>query len=175
MSLKGIMSVSGMGGLYKLVAQTKTGFVVESMTDQKRYPINAAQKVSMLDDISVFTTGGDVALKEVFLKMKDHDLEAVKVDPKGPPETLKKFFKLVLPDFDEEKVYVSDIKKMITWYSMVKDLVTKEEEKEENVETPESIALPAVARDHHGHGTVEQNRVKASDKKGTSAKTRKKV
>src|SRR4051812_35926790 len=109
MSLKGIMSIAGMTGLYKLVAQTKAGFVVESLTDKKRYPINAAQKISMLDDISVFTKGGDMPLKEILLKMKEKDQEASEIDPKGSPETLKKFFKTVVPDFDEEKVYASDI------------------------------------------------------------------
>jgi hypothetical protein len=175
MSLKGIMSIAGMSGLYKLVAQTKSGFVVESLTDQKRYPISSSQKISMLDDISVFTKGGDMPLKEVLLKMKEHDAEAAKADPKGNPDALKKFFKKVLPDFDEEKVYTSDIKKMVIWYQLVKDLVKEEEpeEKDKDVEVPEPGATPV--REHHGHVVADHQKVKASDKKVTSAKTRKKV
>src|SRR4051812_34660507 len=105
MSLKGIMSIAGMSGLYKLVAQTKAGFVVESLTDKKRYPVNASQKISMLDDISVFTRGGDMPLKDVLLKMKEHDETVNKADPKGSPEELKKTMKAVLPEYDEERVY----------------------------------------------------------------------
>lgn len=175
MSLKGIMSIAGMGGLYKLVAQTKTGFVVESMIDKKRYPINASQKISMLDDISVFTKGGDIELKDVLLKMKSFDEEASKMDPKGSPDSLRKFFKQVLPDFDEEKVYTSDIKKMIIWYQLVKDLVTVEEPKAEGDDQTEALPLTASVREHHTQKTIEHQKVKSSDKKVASTKTRKKV
>ena len=175
MSLKGIMSIAGMSGLYKLVAQTKSGFVVEALADKKRYPINASQKISMLDDISVFTKGGDLALREVLLKMKTNDQEASKIDPKGNPDDLKKFFKSVIPDFDEERVYASDIKKMITWYQVVKDLVDKEEEKPTEEESPEALLAAAASREHHAHIVPDNQKVKASDKKVSSVKTRKKV
>jgi hypothetical protein len=175
MSLKGIMSIAGMSGLYKLVAQTKAGFVVESMTDKKRYPINASQKISMLDDISVFTKGGDLPLKEILLKMKEHDQESSNVDPKGSPESLKKFFKTVVPDFDEDRVYASDIKKMITWYQLVKDIVTVEEEKDEKEEAAETALTAAAGREHPVHAVTDHQKVKAPDKKVASVKTRKKV
>jgi len=164
-----------MSGLYKLVAQTKAGFVVESLTDKKRYPVNATQKISMLEDISVFTKGGDMPLKEILLKMKEHDKVASAIDPKGSPDELKKFFKQVIPDFDEEKVYASDIKKMVSWYQLVKDLVDKEEEKEEKDETAEAALTATSSREHHAHITPDHQKVKASDKKVSSVKTRKKV
>ena len=175
MSLKGIMSIAGMSGLFKLIAQTKTGFVVESMTDQKRYPISASQKISMLEDISVFTKGGDIALKEVLLKMKGQDEVSSKIDPKETPENLKKFFKSILPDFDEEKVYASDIKKMVAWYKSVKDLVDKEEEPAEKTDLAESITAAAANREHPAHLPVEHQKVKSSDKKASITRTRKKV
>lgn len=173
MSLKGIMSITGMGGLFKLVAQTKTGFVVESLTDKKRYPVSASQKISMLDDISVFTKGGDMPLKEVLLKIKEKETEAMALDPKGSAETLKIFFKSVVPDFDEEKVYASDIKKMVTWFQLIKDLVGVEEPVD--AKTEEAEAALAASREPQQHLTADHQRVKVSDKKGASARTRKKV
>lgn len=175
MSLKGIMSIAGMSGLFKLVAQTKTGFIVESLSDKKRHPISASQKISMLEDISVFTKGGDMPLKEVFLKMKDHDAEASTIDPKGSPEALKKFFKLVLPDFDEDRVYSSDIKKMTSWYPLIKDLVSMEDPKEETSETSDPLVTGTHARDHHVQTAPDHQKIKAPDKKVASVKTRKKV
>lgn len=169
------MSIAGMSGLYKLVAQTKAGFIVESLTDKKRHPINASQKISMLEDISVFTRGGDMPLKEVMLKMKEQDEKVSKVDPKGSPDELKKLFKSVLPDFDEERVYASDIKKMITWYQFVRDLVDKEEEPAADADQPDSPAAIS-GREHHAHaGVADHQKIKTPDKKVTSVKTRKKV
>ncbi len=169
------MSIAGMSGLFRLVAQTKNGFVVESLNDKKRYPIQASQKISMLEDISVFTRGGDMALKEVFLKMKEHQAAAMAIDPKGSPDALKTFFKTVLPDFDEERVYPSDIKKMITWFQSVKDLVTAEEEKEEEGGEISETLAGSSTHAQHAHPVPEHQKVKASDKKVTSVKTRKKV
>lgn len=128
MSLKGIIAVTGMPGLYKVLTQTKTGFIVESLTDQKRQPVSATQRVSMLEEISVYTTTGDMPLKEVLLKMKDYSATNEVTDAKAEPGVLKEFMGKVIPEFDSERVYPSDIRKMILWFHLVKDFLEKEEE-----------------------------------------------
>lgn len=130
MSLKDILSISGIGGLHKVVAQTKNGFVVESLVDKKRTAINQTHKVSMLNDISVFSVKEEKPLKEVLLLMKEKNGDQLPVTPKSEPSELKKYFKSVFPDYDEERVYVSDIKKIISWYPLIKDVISKEEEQE---------------------------------------------
>ncbi|HNT79496.1 MAG TPA: DUF5606 domain-containing protein [Bacteroidia bacterium] len=92
MGLKGILSVAGKGGLFKVVAQTRNGFIVESMINGKREPVNAAHQISMLDDISVFTQSEEVPLKDVFLKMKAMETEYASLDLKGDPKLLRDFF-----------------------------------------------------------------------------------
>lgn len=136
MSLEKIVSIPGMSGLYKVIAQMRNGgYVVESLADQKRLPIDAMHRVSKLEDISVYTVEGDIPLREVFLKMKEHDAEASKVSPKSDGAELRTTFKKIVPNFDEERVHISDIRKMLNWYGLLKDIVDfKEEEVKE--ETP---------------------------------------
>jgi hypothetical protein len=137
MGLRGILAVSGMPGLYKVLAQTKSGFIVESLVDKKRLPVSATQRVSMLEDISVFTQNDDMPLKEVFLKMKEYSTSNEIIDAKADPGKLKDFLGKVVPDYDTERVYPSDIKKMISWFHMVKDFVdVADEEEPEESQTP---------------------------------------
>src|SRR5258705_13570579 len=115
MELKDIISISGMSGLFKVVAQTKSGIIVESLLDNKRSVVSSAHRVSTLSDVSVFTAGGDIPLPEVFLKMKEKN-DTSSVDPKADPKALRDYFLTVLPDYDQERVYNSDIRKIIVWY-----------------------------------------------------------
>jgi len=130
MSLKGVLSISGMSGLFKVVAQTKSGFIVESIIDNKRLPVSATKKISMLEDISVYTTSDDLLLREVFLKMQEHDAEAAEIDLKSDGKVFKDFLTKVLPEWDQERVYASDILKMIKWYQLLRGKITFEEDKE---------------------------------------------
>ncbi len=134
MSLKGIISISGMPGLFKVLAQTKSGFIVESLQDKKRMPVSSTQRISMLEDISVYTNTDDLPLKEVMLKLIDHAEKSPLIDPKSDPIKLRDFFKKVVPEYDAERVYPSDIKKIITWFELVKDFVTIADEPEEKTE-----------------------------------------
>jgi hypothetical protein len=135
MGLKGIISVSGLPGLYKVLVQSKSGFIVESLADHKRMPVSSTQKISMLEDISVYTTADDMPLKEVLLKIKERAASGNIVESKAEPDKLRAFFKELIPEFDEERVYPSDMKKMINWFHLVKDIVDVEDEKEETTET----------------------------------------
>lgn len=133
MSLKGILSISGTGGLFKVVAQTKNGFIVESLADKKRIAVSSTQKISMLDDISVYCESGDKPLREVFKAMQENDSDAE--DAQKSAQASKDFITKALPDWDRERVYASDIAKMIKWYLLLRNNVTfdAEEEKTESV------------------------------------------
>ena len=117
MDLTKIVSISGKSGLFKMISQGKKAVIVEALADQKRFPVFGHEKMSSLEEISVFTTGEDLPLKDV-LKTCYEKLEGkAALDPRSDNKTLLKFFKEMVPDFDEERVYVSDIRKMLTWYN----------------------------------------------------------
>jgi hypothetical protein len=130
MDLKEIMSVSGHSGLFKFVTQGRNGIIVESFTDKKRMFVNATQKVSSLGDIAIFTEGEEVPLKDVFKKIHDSNPGIQAPDPKSAPEDLKIFMEKILPEYDRNRVYVSDIKKLVAWYNslLAMDLLSFEEE-----------------------------------------------
>lgn len=134
MDFKGIIAVGGMSGLYKIISQTKTGFIVESLVDQKKSIVHSTQKVIALNDISVYTTSEEKPLKDVLLLMKEK--ESISVNPKSEPEELKKYFRTIVPDFDEQRVYVSDIKKIISWFHLLKDILDQNDNEPE-VKMPE--------------------------------------
>ncbi len=134
MSLEKIMSVAGKPGLFKVVAQSKSGFVVEALTDNKRTVVDASQRVSMLEDISIYTLAEEKPLNEVLQAIRDKDGDQVPVNAKSSPADLKNYFKTILPDYDEERVYLSDIKKMISWYSLLKDFTFEAAETESESE-----------------------------------------
>lgn len=117
-----------MSGLFKMIAQMRNGgFVVESLIDGRRSPVSSMQRITMLKDIAVFTMEEDIPLYEVFKKMKENDAVASAVAPKADPADLKAALKKILPDFDDERVHASDIRKMFLWYKLVKNDVGTEE------------------------------------------------
>lgn len=132
--LKEILSVTGKPGLFKLVSQAKNMLIVESLIDGKRIPAYSRDKVVSLGDIAMFTETEEVPLAQVLenLKAKENGQPA-SVDSKADNDTLRKFMSEVLPDYDRDRVYPSDIRKLITWYNMlinnnITDFVSKEEE-----------------------------------------------
>ncbi len=129
MDLKGIISVSGMSGLYRVIAQTKNGFIIESLADKKRSPIHSSNRVSALEDISVFKVDGDIPLTDVFKQIKEKKGEAFSYDPKADNKVLKDYFKTLVPDFDENRVYISDIKKILSWFLLLKEQIFAKPEK----------------------------------------------
>ncbi len=118
-NVKDLMSISGKGGLFRFLAQARNGVVVESLHDKKRHVASAAARVSSLEDIAIFTTEEDMPLSEVFMKVHEKEEGGVCIDSKSPNETLKSYFREVLPDYDDERVYVSDIKKVLNWYNLL--------------------------------------------------------
>jgi len=142
MSFEKIISIPGQSGLYKMVAQMRNGgFVVESLSDGRRMPVSSVQRIVMLKDIAIFTTGDDVPLYQVFKKMKEYDSFSSSVSPKSEPDELKSALKKLMPEFDEERVHVSDIRKMFSWYRLVREIVgTPESEKAMSENEEESSA-----------------------------------
>jgi hypothetical protein len=175
MSLKGIVAITGKSGLYKVVANTKNGFIVENLQDKKRMPVLSSQQVSTLEDISIFTKTGDMPLKELLLSMKEKNTDTSGIDLKtADDKTLKDFFRTVVPEFDEERVYASHIRKIFTWYGQLKDIIAKDDEKKE--EGGEDISLTATESTIPQHHASDHARVKPPEKKMHAApKMRKKV
>lgn len=117
MELKEILAISGQPGLYKYVAQSTRGVIVESLLDGRRMNAAANAKVSSLTEISMFTEGEDIPLAEVFTRIYAHTEGKEAISPKEAPEKLKAAFAEVLPEYDRERVHVSDIKKCFAWYN----------------------------------------------------------
>lgn len=114
-----IASVSGKGGLYKVVNPTRTGVILEAMDEtKKKLVVGMNAKVSVLSDISIYTTDGEgsVPLETVFRKIYDEFGEDTGLGKQSDADELKSFMKFILPAYDEDRVYVSDIKKVVTWY-----------------------------------------------------------
>lgn len=132
MDLSGIIAIAGMSGLFKVIAQTKNGLIVESLIDKKRVQAFSTHKISALEDVSIYSTGDDVPLKDVFQKIYEKEKGGPCIDHKSADADLKKYFKAAFAEYDEERVYVSDIKKVLNWYnSLQKDgLLEKKEESE---------------------------------------------
>ncbi|MCC7331429.1 MAG: DUF5606 domain-containing protein [Flavobacteriales bacterium] len=132
MNLKSIISITGKPGLFKIISQTKNGFVVESLTDGKKMPIYASDKVSALEDISIYTTEEDMPLIEVFAKLYDHTAGKIAVDHNANPEEHRSFLSKVVPTFDQSRVYNSDLKKLFLWFNiLIKSDYIKNQKKEE--------------------------------------------
>lgn len=120
--LKGILAISGHSGLFKMVTESKNSLIVESLETGKRMPTYSTSKVSALEDIAIYTETEDVPLKNVFKAINDKE-EGGKtaVSHKSSSKELKSYFVSVLPDYDKDRVYVSDIKKVILWYNILHD------------------------------------------------------
>ncbi len=142
--LKGILSISGQSGLFKLVSQTKNSIIVESLIDGKRFPAYSSSRVSALEDISIYTYEGDVKLAEVFSAIFEKN-NGQPIDLQLSAAQLKTTFEMYLPDFDKERVYVSDIKKVLTWYNLLvsKDLINTADAEEMKTEADEATSESA--------------------------------
>lgn len=119
MDLSEVLSIAGKPGLFKVIAQTKNGVVVESLLDQKRFTAFASERMSSLEEISVFTEVDDIPLKDVFKNIFDKQEGKEAINHKSDGKELKAFFAEVMPEYDRERVYTSDIKKILQWYNLL--------------------------------------------------------
>lgn len=119
MKFNEIIAISGQPGLYKFVAQSPHGIIVESLADGKRINALATSKVSSLAEIAIFTEGEDIPLAEVMEKIFAHTAGKETISHKAEPDQMKALFKAVLPGYDRDRVHVSDMKKVISWFNML--------------------------------------------------------
>ncbi|MBC6998820.1 MULTISPECIES: DUF5606 family protein [Bacteroidota] len=122
MSLDKVLSIGGKPGLYKLVTQTRTGFVAESLLDKKRISVSMRNNVSVLSEIAIYTLEEEVPLRQVFLNIQVKEKGGkTSVGHKEEKIKLEEYFFEILPNYDEDRVYASDIKKVIQWYNILHD------------------------------------------------------
>lgn len=138
--LKTILSISGKPGLYKFISQGKNMLIVESISpEKKRFPAYGHEKIIALADIAMYTDEEEVPLREVLTSLKEKENSAVaSIDPKkASSDELRNYLAEVLPNFDREKVYVTDIKKLISWYNILINNGLTDFEKKEEAEAEE--------------------------------------
>ena len=116
-----ILTISGQSGLFMYLSQSRNGVIVESLADKKRSCFGMKSKVTTLEDISIYTEEGEVKLREVFLKMKDVLGEENAPSAKSQDGELSVFFSKALPDYDRDRFHVSHMKKVVTWYNILKE------------------------------------------------------
>ncbi|WP_350287497.1 DUF5606 domain-containing protein [uncultured Croceitalea sp.] len=122
MALDKILSIGGKPGLYKLLTQTRAGFVGESLIDGKRITVGLRNNVSVLSEIAIYTLEEEVPLRDVFQKIKEKENGSkTSIGHKEEKIKLEEYFFEVLPNYDEDRVYASDIKKIIQWYNILHD------------------------------------------------------
>ncbi len=140
MALKDILVISGQSGLFKYISQGRNNVIVENLMDKTRSSIPATAKISMLEDIAIFTEADDMPLREIFKKIQTKENGGIAIPHKSPDQELKKYFAEVIPEYDKERVYLSDIRKVVLWYNLLHDLgitdfeALEEEAKEEENE-----------------------------------------
>ena len=137
MSLDKVISVAGKPGLFQILTQTRTGVLAQSLIDGKKITVSARENVSLLSEIAIYTLTEEMPLGNVFQKIHDHLSGGQALSHKPSKDELEAFFFEVLPDYDEDRVYASDIKKVVQWYNLLLDKgitdfsVAQEEEKEQ--------------------------------------------
>jgi hypothetical protein len=138
MNLKDILAISGYPGLFRFISQGRNGIIVEGLTDNKRMNASSNLRISALDDIAIFTDDKEVPLKEIFRKIFQKENGGQALNAKADNNAIKAYFTEILPDYDREKVYVSDMKKVITWYNILQGINIIDLEEDVENEEPKS-------------------------------------
>src|SRR5690606_18800382 len=148
MDLTKIISISGKPGLYKLISQAKGGFIVEDLDKGKKTSISAQNNVSLLENVAIYGVSEEFPLKDVFTKIYNKENGGACISHKESGASLRKYMEEVLPEYDESRVYDSDLKKLFQWYNILqaKGLVTPEPETEEVVEEETSEEKPKAKK-----------------------------
>lgn len=170
MDYREIVSVTGIGGLFQLLATKSDGAIVRNLADKSTKFIPARlHNVTPLESIEVYTTGDNVRLHEVFEKMKEHEGVALPDTKKADNNTIKGYFKQIFPEFDDERVYVSDMKKMVKWFEILKenellsfDFYKQQENQAAENETAEVTAAPAPPVEAEAEKPAKKARAKKS-------------
>jgi nucleoid-associated protein YgaU len=147
MNLTGIIAISGRPGLYKVIAQGKNNIIVESLIDNKRFPAYATDKISALDDISIYTYDEDAPLKDLLAAIYKKEDGKMCPSHKESLTVLQNYLLELLPNYDQERVYSSDVKKMFQWYNLLHKSgnLKMEEEAAEATEIVEEVTQSETA------------------------------
>ncbi len=167
MNLKEILAISGYSGLFRFISQGRNGVIVEGLTDKKRMNATSSMRVSALDDIAIFTSDKEVPLKEVFRIIFKKEDGKTCIDPKSPNDKLKAYFSEILPDYDQDKVYTSDMKKVFSWYNILlsQNMIDLEEDKvEEKTEAQEAPKAEEAEPEKAPAAKEKKPRAKAAKK-----------
>jgi Domain of unknown function (DUF6852)/Domain of unknown function (DUF5606) len=151
MNLKDIMAISGKPGLFKFVSQAKNGIIIESIPEKKRIPAYASDKVSALEDIAIFTETDEEKLSLIFDKIFEKEGGKKTINHKSSPDELKAYFSTIVPDYDKERVYVSDMKKVFNWYNILQEnkMLIPSEKEEEKTEVKKTEGKKAEGEKKH--------------------------
>lgn len=181
MNLKDIIAISGESGLFRFLAQGRNAIIVEHLETGKRQTASASSRVSSLDDIAIYTTGEDLKLSIVFDRIWEKEKGGLAIDSKSSTASIVSYFEAVIPEYDKNRVYISDIKKVITWYNIMHklNLLIKEEEavaSEKTENEPGTEAHVAKVPKSKGAQTkttnVKASTVKKAPPKSTTTKGR---
>ena len=163
--LTGIISISGQPGLFKIVAQSNNGIIVEGLSDKKRINVYASTKVSTLSDISMFTTAEDKPLEAIMSSIFEKEKGGPAIDNKVDDKEMSAYFETVLPEYDKERVYVSNMRKLITWYNTLQLTGSLKEKEENKTGDDKSVALKQDEK-----AKIKKTVTKASSKTKTKVK-----
>lgn len=173
MNLTGIIAISGRPGLYKVIAQGKNSIIVESLIDNKRFPAYATDRISALDDISIYTYDEDAPLRDlltaIYAKEGGKECPSHKEDLK----VLQAYLLEILPNYDQERVYPSDVKKMFQWYNLLHksgNLKIEEEKAEEVVAEKKAPKAKKAAADASSSSVTKEEDKAAPAKKAPAKK-----
>jgi len=169
--LTGIISISGQPGLYKIIAQSKNGIIVEGLQDKKRVNVYSSTKVSTLGDISMFTTGDDKPIDEIMTAIFKKEKGGAAIDNKADDKAIEKYFSEILPEYDKDRVYVSNMRKLFSWYNALQSTGNLKE-KEENKENTEEKVKAAKSAEEKAKST-KKTAAKDTTKTKTSAGVKK--
>ncbi|RKS02028.1 DUF5606 domain-containing protein [Flavobacterium sp. 102] len=166
MNVEKILAIAGKPGLFELKLQTRSGFLAESLLDGKKITVGMRSNVSLLSEISMYTYSEEKPLADIMRAIAIKENEGPAISHKEDNNKLIAYFKEILPDYDEERVYASDIKKVLNWYNILqgKGLVSKEEPKVENAEAIKEEVVEEVTR---GKAELSEAKAKKTTKKAT--------
>jgi hypothetical protein len=175
MDLKGIIAIAGKPGLYKVAAQGRNNIIVQSLENDKKFPAFASDKISALDDISIYTYQKDVPLTEVYLILCEKENFKTSISHKEEPKKLREYLVTFLPDYDAERVYDTDVKKLFQWYNLLveKGVISKEKVEEAKAAAEAAAkaeSKPAAEADGNDAKPAAKAKAPAAKAEGEKAK-----
>ena len=172
MNVEKILAISGKPGLYELKVQTRSGFVAESLLDGKKITVSMKSNVSLLSEISIYTHSDEKPLVEILRAIAIKENEGPAISHKEDNAKLLTYFKEIVPNYDEDRVYPSDIKKIFNWYNLLqtKGLVSKEEPKVDNAESVKEQVVEDVKAKKETKKVAKSEKIEIAEKPKTKTK-----